>query len=99
MEHPFQLLSNIWSSNKDLNEQAKACCAFHLHPNSLAARFDGALGAVGRKIKSVGMMRALQIARIVHTDDHHRALDDAINIARLLKQIMAGHRNGGPFNP
>lgn len=37
-----------------------------------------------RKIKRVGMMGALQIAGLEHTGQHHRALDDAINIAQLL---------------
>ncbi|PZO11386.1 MAG: 3'-5' exonuclease [Betaproteobacteria bacterium] len=41
-----------------------------------------------RKIKRVGMMGALQIAGIEHTGEHHRALDDAINISKLLKVAL-----------
>lgn len=46
------------------------------------------LFAKRRKIKRVGMMGALQIAGIEHTGEHHRALDDAINIAKLLKEVL-----------
>lgn len=41
-----------------------------------------------RKIKRVGMMGALQIAGIEHTGEHHRALDDAINISKLLRELF-----------
>ncbi|WP_115617869.1 3'-5' exonuclease [Chromobacterium vaccinii] len=37
-----------------------------------------------RKIKQVGMATALQIVELELQGDHHRALADAINIARLL---------------
>lgn len=37
-----------------------------------------------RTTKRMGMMGALQIAGIEHIGLHHRALDDAINIAQLL---------------
>jgi inhibitor of KinA sporulation pathway (predicted exonuclease) len=40
--------------------------------------------AKARKIKQVGMATALQIAGLTPEGDHHRALDDALNIARLL---------------
>lgn len=40
--------------------------------------------AKARKIKQVGMATALQIAGLTLEGDHHRALDDALNIARLL---------------
>lgn len=40
-----------------------------------------------RKIKQVGMMTALQIAKIQPTGVHHRALDDAINISKLLNTL------------
>lgn len=45
------------------------------------------LFAKNRRIKRVGMMSALQIAGIEHTGEHHRALDDAINISKLLKDL------------
>lgn len=41
-----------------------------------------------RKIKRVGMISALQIAGLEHTGAHHRALDDAINISKLLRVIF-----------
>uniref|UniRef100_UPI0027BA01BD 3'-5' exonuclease n=1 Tax=Limnobacter sp. TaxID=2003368 RepID=UPI0027BA01BD len=41
-----------------------------------------------QKIKRVGMMAALQIAGIEHTGAHHRALDDAINISKLLRVVL-----------
>lgn len=40
-----------------------------------------------RKIKQVGMMRALSIAGISHTGAHHRALDDALNIAKIVRTL------------
>ena len=46
------------------------------------------LFAKKRKIKRVGMMGALQIAGIEHTGAHHRALDDAINISKLLRELF-----------
>ncbi|MDC6237022.1 exonuclease domain-containing protein [Ralstonia solanacearum] len=48
------------------------------HQN-LKARF-----AKARKIKQVGMMTALQIVGLAPQGEHHRALADALNIARLL---------------
>lgn len=45
------------------------------------------LFAKNRKIKRVGMIGALQITGIEHTGEHHRGLDDAINIAKLLGLI------------
>lgn len=40
--------------------------------------------AKARKIKQVGMATALRIAGLMPEGEHHRALDDALNIARLL---------------
>lgn len=34
--------------------------------------------------KEVGMRKALELAGLEHTGVHHRALDDALNVARLL---------------
>lgn len=41
-----------------------------------------------RKIKRVGITAALQIAGIEHIGEHHRALDDAINISKLLRMVL-----------
>jgi inhibitor of KinA sporulation pathway (predicted exonuclease) len=41
-----------------------------------------------RRIKRVGMMGALQIAGVERTGAHHRALDDAINTSKLLKELF-----------
>lgn len=43
-----------------------------------------ALYAKRRKIKQVGMTKALQIVGLEIEGEHHRALADALNIARLL---------------
>lgn len=40
--------------------------------------------AKARKIKQVGMSRALHIAGLELVGEHHRALSDALNIAKLL---------------
>lgn len=44
--------------------------------------------AKARKIKQVGMAAALQIVGLKLEGDHHRALADARNIARLLPWVM-----------
>lgn len=41
-----------------------------------------------RRIKQVGMTTALQIAGLPLLGEHHRALDDCINVARLLPWIL-----------
>lgn len=41
-----------------------------------------------RRIKQVGMATALKICQISLTGEHHRALDDATNIARLLPFVI-----------
>lgn len=46
--------------------------------------------AKARKIKQVGMITALQIAGLKLGGDHHRALADAQNIARLLPWSTIG---------
>ena len=55
-----------------------------VHQN-LKARF-----AKTRKIKQVGAMTALRIAGMAPQGEHHRALADALNIARLLPCVL-GH--------
>lgn len=37
-----------------------------------------------RRIRQVGMTKALAIAGLPHAGQHHRGLDDAVNIARLI---------------
>lgn len=39
--------------------------------------------------REVGMEKALKIAKIPLVGTHHRGVDDALNIAELLKEIMA----------
>lgn len=41
-----------------------------------------------RKIKQVGMATALQIAGLELEGEHHRALSDALNIAKLLPHVL-----------
>lgn len=40
-----------------------------------------------RKIRRVGMMGALKVTGLGHSGSHHRALDDAINIARIMSTM------------
>lgn len=47
--------------------------------------------AKARKIKQVGMAAALRIVGLTPEGNHHRALDDALNIARLL--VACQHPN------
>lgn len=42
--------------------------------------------AKARKIKQVGMKTVLEIVGLPLSGSHHRALDDALNIARLLPE-------------
>jgi inhibitor of KinA sporulation pathway (predicted exonuclease) len=44
--------------------------------------------AKNRKIKQVGMSTALKIAGLAFEGEHHRAISDALNIARLLPQSV-----------
>ena len=44
--------------------------------------------AKGRKIKEVGMARALQMVGLPLDGSHHRGLDDARNIAKLLPRSL-----------
>lgn len=44
--------------------------------------------AKARRIREVGMSRALAIVGLMLEGSHHRALDDACNIARLLPEII-----------
>jgi inhibitor of KinA sporulation pathway (predicted exonuclease) len=60
------------------------------HQN-LKARF-----AKARKIKQVGMTKALQIVGLAPQGEHHRALADALNIARLLPWAVAAEPGAQP---
>lgn len=44
--------------------------------------------AKNRRIKQVGMVRALQIIGLPMVGDHHRAISDALNIARMLPECL-----------
>ena len=46
--------------------------------------------AKARRIREVGMSRALTIAGLALEGSHHRALDDALNIARLVPVLPYG---------
>lgn len=48
-----------------------------------------AIFAKRRKIKQVGMTTALQIVGLRLDGTHHRALDDSLNIAKLLPQLFS----------
>ena len=49
--------------------------------------------ARGRKIKEVGMARALQMVGLPLDGAHHRGLDDARNIAKLLPFTLGSNHN------
>ena len=77
--------------NYDL-EQFKADCERHKIP--FPKSFNQHINlkkefASQRKIKRCGMMKALNILQIAHEGKHHRAIDDARNIAKTAKIILA----------
>lgn len=49
--------------------------------------------AKNRRIREVGMSRALQILALPIEGAHHRGIDDARNIARMLPWSLPGERN------
>ncbi len=53
--------------------------------------------AQGRRTR-YGMAKALHLCGLDLVGAHHRALDDAKNIARLLPWIVGGERLAGPRN-
>ena len=80
--------SAVWGSwgQFDANQLARECDRNDIqHPLAgfghvnLKRRF-----AKARKIKEVGMARALQMVGLELDGSHHRGLDDARNIAKLL---------------
>lgn len=83
--------STVWGSwgQFDANQLARECGRHGVqHPLigfehvNLKRRF-----AKGRKIKEVGMARALQMVGCALEGAHHRGLDDAKNIAKLLRHL------------
>lgn len=46
--------------------------------------------------KEVGMAKACELAKISMEGQHHRGLDDAINIAKLMPWILGAIHLGGP---
>lgn len=69
----------------DFNQVARES-ARHGIPNPLPLPHQNLKKAFAkaRKIKQVGMATALQIAGLTLEGNHHRALDDALNISRLI---------------
>lgn len=87
----FHPQSTVWGSwgQFDANQLARECERHGVqHPLigfehvNLKRRF-----AKGRKIKEVGTARALQMVGYSLDGTHHRGLDDAKNIAKLLRHI------------
>ena len=83
---------SCWGSwgNYD-RKQIERECARHDIADPLAElehRNLKAAFAKRRKIKQVGMATALQIAGLPLEGEHHRGLDDALNIARLLPHML-----------
>lgn len=82
-----------WGSwgNYDARQIAHEC-ARHGIENPLSGLTHVNLKAVfakQRQIKQVGMSTALQIVGLPLDGSHHRGLDDAINIAKLLPQLFS----------
>ncbi|WP_082486167.1 3'-5' exonuclease [Acidovorax sp. Leaf84] len=89
----FQPESTVWGSwgQFDANQLTRECERHGVqHPLTglehvnLKRRF-----AKGRKIKEVGMARALQMVGCALEGAHHRGLDDAKNIAKLLRHTTS----------
>lgn len=84
---------SVWGSwgNYDLT-QFQTDSARHSVENPVAhlphVNFKTTFARV-RKIKRVGMMGALRIAGLAHSGAHHRALDDALNIANIVNTMRA----------
>src|SRR5450830_432592 len=54
-----------------------------------------AFAKVQRIGKEVGMAKACELAHIVREGQHHRGLDDAVNIARLIPWVLGASLLGG----
>ena len=75
-------------------KQIERECARHRVPDPLSLRHENAkrLFAKRQRIgKEVGMTRACSLAGLRVEGQHHRALDDALNIARLLPWVLGTH--------
>jgi inhibitor of KinA sporulation pathway (predicted exonuclease) len=69
----------------DFNQVVRECARHGIaDPLALPHQNLKSAFAKARKIKQVGMTTALQIVGLALEGEHHRALDDALNIARLL---------------
>lgn len=68
----------------DIQRPASFSC--HINLKRAFAEFKG--------IKPCGMKRALQLSGLPLKGSHHRAIDDAKNIARLAMLILPGYRPG-----
>jgi inhibitor of KinA sporulation pathway (predicted exonuclease) len=93
-ERHAEASGRVWGSwgNYDAG-QLESDAARHGLPNPLAGWEHQNLKnqfAKQRKIKRVGMARALQIVGLPLDGSHHRGLDDAKNIARLLPWAKKG---------
>lgn len=83
----YQQPGSVWFSWGDYDrKQFERDGARHGVSNPVALPHLNAkrLFSKARKIKQVGMATALQIVGLALEGEHHRALDDALNIARLL---------------
>jgi len=86
--HPWK----VWGSwgKYDANQIARESARHGIpHPlEGMAHQNLKAIFAKSRRIKQVGMTTALQIAGLPFHGEHHRALSDAMNTARLLAFLL-----------
>jgi 3'-5' exoribonuclease 1 len=78
--------------------QLRRDCAFHVldYPMPEHLNLKNVFSAAQGRRKRCGMAKALHLCGLDLVGAHHRALDDAKNIARLLPWIVGGERLAGP---
>lgn len=78
-----------WGS-KDLPALQSECRRFRLEPDALPAAINlkEQFAAMHRLAKPAGLIKALDMAGLDFEGDHHRALDDAFNTARLFERYL-----------
>ncbi|GHT99064.1 exonuclease [Betaproteobacteria bacterium] len=86
--------SATWGSwgNYDAKQFARDCARHDIpdplagfqHVNLKSQFAKRRFARSGKKFREVGMIKALELAGLPLTGDHHRGIDDARNIARLL---------------
>ena len=89
----------VWGSWGIFDDtQLRRDCAFHAldYPMPEHLNLKNVFSAAQGRRKRYGMAKALHLCGLDLVGAHHRALDDAKNIARLLPWIVGGERLAGP---